>query len=63
MELKNAALRAQYFHEALKETTPFGPSAVHFRQTLLIGKAATLAMQFKDLPYIHYGDSLLYAAA
>ncbi|MBW4493230.1 MAG: hypothetical protein KME26_09120 [Oscillatoria princeps RMCB-10] len=63
MELKNAALRAQDFHEALKETTAFGPTAVHFRKTLLIGKVATLAMHFKGLPYIQYGDSLLYAAA
>jgi hypothetical protein len=63
VELKNAALRAQDFHEALKETTAFGPTAVHFSKTLLIGKAATLAMHFKGLQYIHYGDSLLYAAA
>jgi hypothetical protein len=60
---KNAALRAQDFHEALKETTAFGPTEVHFGKTLLIGKAASLAMHFKGLPYIDDYNSLKYAAA
>ena len=30
----SAALRAQDFHEALKETTSFGPKEVHFGKTL-----------------------------
>ncbi len=63
MERKNSALRAQDFHEALKETTAFGPTEVHFGKTLLIGKAASLAMHFKGLQYIDNTDSLKYAAA
>lgn len=63
MEQKNAALRAQDFHEALKETTTFGPAEVYFENTLLIGKAATLAMHFKGLLYIDDINSLKYAAA
>jgi len=63
VEQKNSALRAQDFHEALKETTAFGPTEVHFEKTLLIGKAASLAMHFKGLQYIDNMDSLKYAAA
>jgi hypothetical protein len=59
----NAALRAQDFQEALKETTVFAPTEVHFGKTLLIGKAASLAMHFKGLLYIDDYDSLQYAAA
>ena len=43
----SAALRAQDFHESLKETRAFGPKDAYFEKTLLIGKAATLAMHFK----------------
>jgi hypothetical protein len=63
VDRKNAALRAQDFQEALKETTVFGPTEVHFGKTLLIGKAASLAMHFKGLPYIDDYNSLQYAAA
>lgn len=63
MTIINAALRAQDFHEALKETIAFGPTEVDFQKTLLIGKAASLAMHFKGLQYIDNYQSLQYAAA
>lgn len=60
---QSIALRAQDFHEALKETTSFGPKDVHFEKTLLVGKAASLAMHLKGLLYIDEMDGLKYAAA
>ena len=38
-------LRAQDFHESLKNTSTFGPKEVHYKKTLLIGKAAVLGWQ------------------
>jgi len=56
-------LRAQDFHESLKNTTTFGPKDVHYKNTLLIGKAATLAMHLRGLLYIDNYQQLEYAAA
>ncbi|MBU2702936.1 hypothetical protein Ga0466249_004071 [Sporomusaceae bacterium BoRhaA] len=63
MKSHNIALRAQDFQEALKETSSFGPKEVHFRNTILIGKAASLSMHLKGLNYIEDIDGLMYAAA
>ena len=46
-------LRAQDFHESLKNTATFGPKEVHYKNALLIGKAATLAMHLRGLLYVH----------
>lgn len=63
MDTKNIALRAQDFHEGLKETKSFGPKEAYFSNTLLIGKAATLAMHLKGLLYVNDYTGLMYAAA
>ncbi|MGA2667920.1 MAG: hypothetical protein ABSF32_03275, partial [Ignavibacteria bacterium] len=55
-------LRAQDFHESLKNTTTFGPKEVKFKKTILIGKAATLAMHLRGLLYIDIYEHLEYAA-
>lgn len=60
---RDIALRAQDFHEALKETIAYGPKEVYFEKTLLIGKAAILAMHLKGLIYIEDIPGLKYAAA
>lgn len=56
-------LRAQDCHEGLKNTSPFGPKEVHFKKTLLIGKAASLAMHLRGLLFISDYTQLEYAAA
>lgn len=63
MDNKNIALRAQDFHEALKVTTTSGAKDVYFEKTLLIGKAAVLAMHFRGMLYVENMESLKYAAA
>lgn len=63
MESILVGLRAQDFHESLKTTSAFGPKEVHFEKTLLIGKAATLAMHLRGLLYADNYDQLKYAAA
>lgn len=63
MDSQEPALRAQDFHEALKDTASFGPIEVAFGNTILIGKAATLAMHLKGLIFIDDYQSLQYAAA
>ncbi len=63
MESILIGLRAQDFHESLKATSAFGPKEVYYEKTLLIGKAATLAMHLKGLLYIDNYDRLKYAAA
>jgi hypothetical protein len=57
------ALRAQDFHESLRVTGVFGPKEVKFKQTLLIGKAASLAMHLRGLLYVDEVTQLEYAAA
>lgn len=56
-------LRAQDFHESLKNTSAFGPKDVHYKKTLLIGKAAVLAMHLRGLLYVKDYTQLEYAAA
>ena len=56
-------LRTQDFHESLKITGSFGPKDVHFKKTLLIGKAASLAMHLRGLLYIDDLQQLEYAAS
>lgn len=56
-------LRAQDFHESLKNTRAFGPKDVHYKKTLLIGKAAGLAMHLRGLLYAKDYTQLEYAAA
>jgi hypothetical protein len=56
-------LRAQDFHESLKNTSAFGPKDVHYKNTLLIGKAAALAMHLRGLLYAQDYTQLEYAAA
>jgi hypothetical protein len=56
-------LRSQDIHESLKNTAAFGPKEVHYKKTLLIGKAAALAMHLRGLLYIKDYVQLEYAAA
>ena len=56
-------LRSQDIHESLKNTAAFGPKEVHYKKTLLIGKAAALAMHLRGLLYIKDYIQLEYAAA
>ncbi len=56
-------LRAQDCHEGLKNTSTFGPKEVHYKKTLLIGKAASLAMHLRGLLFINDLTQLEYAAA
>lgn len=56
-------LRTLDCHEGLKNTSPFGPKEVYFKKTLLIGKAASLAMHLRGLLYIEDYTQLEYAAA
>lgn len=55
-------LRTQDFHEGLRETKPFGPKEAYFSNTLLIGKAAVLAMHLRGLLYIDDYTILKFAA-
>jgi hypothetical protein len=56
-------LRVQDFHESLKVVSSFGPKDVKFKQTLLIGKAASLAMHLRGLLFVENLEQLEYAAA
>ena len=56
-------LRAQDFHESLRVTGAFGPKDVKFKNTLLIGKAASLAMHLRGLLYVEDVAQLEWAAA
>ena len=56
-------LRAQDFQESLRVTVSYGPKDVKFKKTLLIGKAATLAMHLRGLLFIDSMTQLEYAAA
>lgn len=56
-------LRTQDFHESLKVVTTFGPKEVKFKNTLLIGKASSLAMHLRGLLYIDQYEQIEYAAA
>lgn len=63
MEALLIGLRTQDFHESLKVVSAFGPKEVKFKNTLLIGKAASLAMHLRGLLYIDQMEQLEYAAA
>ena len=56
-------IRAQDFHECLRVTGSFGPKDVHYKKTLLIGKAASLAMHLRGLLFIENVQQLEYAAS
>src|SRR5262249_32810885 len=56
-------LRAQDFHESLRLIGAFGPKEVHYKRTLVIGKAASLAMHLRGLLYVDDLTQLEYAAA
>jgi hypothetical protein len=56
-------LRAQDFHESLKITSAFGPKDVHYEKTLLVGKAASLAMHLRGLLFIEDEKQLKFAAS
>jgi hypothetical protein len=63
MEKLQIALRAQDFHESLRVTGVFGPKEVKFKRTLLIGKAASLAMHLRGLLFVEDPTQLEYVAA
>jgi len=63
MENKLIGLRAQDFHEGLRHTGAFGPKDAHYAKTLLIGKAASLAMHLPGLLFIEDMTQLQYAAS
>ena len=56
-------IRAQDFHEGLKEVPTDPLIEVEFRNTVLIGKAATLAMHLKGLLHVSDYRALQYMAA
>lgn len=56
-------VRAQDFHEGLKEVASYGPKEAHLRNTLLIGKAATLAAHLRGLNVVEDHEALTYLAA
>lgn len=62
MDKLNIGLRAQDFQEGLSETKAFGPKEAYFGNTLLIGKAAVLAMHLRGLLYIDDYTVLKFAA-
>ena len=63
MDKLNIGLRAQDFHEGLRETKAFGPKEAYFEKTLRIGKAAVLAMHLRGLQYVDDYTVLKFAAA
>jgi len=56
-------IRAQDFHDGLKEVPANAVIEVEFRNTILIGKAATLAMHLKGLLHVSDYRALQYMAA
>ena len=62
MEPIDIGLRTQDFHEGLREMKTFGPKEAYYGATLLIGKAAVLAMHLRGLLYIDDQTILRYAA-
>jgi len=63
MDELSIGLRAQDFHEGLRETKAFGPKEAYFEKTLRIGKAAVLAMHLRGLLYVDDYTALTFAAA
>lgn len=56
------ALRAQDFHESLRETRVWGPREAYFERTLVTGKAAVLATHLRGLLYVEDYTTLKFAA-
>jgi len=63
MDNVQIGLRAQDFHESLRFVGVFGPKDVNFKRTLLIGKAACLAMHLRGLLYVEGSTQIEYVAA
>lgn len=63
MDDLSIGLRAQDFHEGLREVGAFGPKEAYFEKTLRIGKAAVLAMHLRGLLYVDDYRALTFAAA
>lgn len=63
MDKHMLGVRAQDFHEGLKEVASYGPKEVHLKKTLLIGKAATLAAHLRGLNAVDDHEALTYLAA
>ena len=57
------AIRAQEFHEGLRDVAAFGPKERHLRNTLTVGKAGTLASHLKGLDHIDNPEALYTLAA
>ncbi len=60
---ESIALRAQDFHEGLRDLTTNAIIETEFEKTLLIGKAAILAMHLRGILYIDDYTALKYAAS
>ena len=57
------ALRAQEYHEGLKDVSAFGPKEAYLQATLLTGKVASLATHLKGLNYVDDLQALTFLAA
>jgi hypothetical protein len=52
------AIRAQEFHEGLRDVAAFRPKERHLRNTLTVGKAGILASHLKGLDYVDNAEAL-----
>jgi hypothetical protein len=57
------AIRAQEFHEGLRDVAAFGPKERHLRNTLTVGKAGVLASHLKGLDHVDSPEALYSLAA
>ena len=63
MEKFKIGLRAQDFHDGYRDVVTYTPRDVYLRNTLLIGKAATLSMHLRGIGYISNYEYLIMMAA
>ncbi len=63
MQTLSIGMRAHDFHEGLKETSSSAPKEIFFGKTLLIGKAASLAMHLRDSGKLYIENMALQYAA
>jgi len=63
MEKFKIGLRAQDFHDGYRDVATYTPRDVYLRNTLIIGKAAALAMHLRGIGYISNYDHLVMMAA
>lgn len=63
LDKSTIGIRAQEYHEGLKDIPAFGPREVHLENTLLVGKVASLATHLKGLDYVEDITALTYLAA